>query len=85
MEGITRGMVDLPWRGWAGALRARIPYLPLHADDIDRDAEKLSVLVLPSWRNDRWTMAAVRRLYSAEAAWSQRGTAASWMNGRSKD
>jgi len=25
-------------------VRARIPYLPLHADDIDRDAEKFSVL-----------------------------------------
>jgi hypothetical protein len=29
-------------------LRARIPYLPIHADDIERDSPKLSVLVLPN-------------------------------------
>jgi len=43
-------------------LRARIPYLPLHADDIDRDAEKFSVLVLPSLAvMTDGQMAAVRR------------------------
>jgi hypothetical protein len=42
-------LVDLPFRGMANALvRARIPYLPIHADDIDRNAAKLSVLVLPN-------------------------------------
>jgi hypothetical protein len=40
-------MVDAPYDGFAQALiRARIPYLPVHADDIDRDA--FSVLVLPN-------------------------------------
>jgi hypothetical protein len=42
-------MVDLPWRGITQALlRARIPYLPVHADHIDRDAKHLSLLVLPN-------------------------------------
>jgi len=41
--------VELPWRGMTQALiRARIPYLPIHADDIDRYAAGLSVLVLPN-------------------------------------
>lgn len=41
--------VELPWRGMGQALiRARIPYIPVHADHIDRDAAQLSVLVLPS-------------------------------------
>ena len=32
-------MVELPWRGIIQALiRARIPYIPVHADHIDRDA-----------------------------------------------
>src|SRR5258708_25340794 len=40
--------VDLPWRGMANALlRARIPYLPLHLDHLDRDAHQLAVLILP--------------------------------------
>lgn len=42
-------LVDLPFRGFVNALiRARIPWLPVHADHIDRDAAKLSVLVLPN-------------------------------------
>lgn len=42
-------LVDLPWRGMTQALlRARIPYLPVHADHIDRDASQFSVLVLPN-------------------------------------
>lgn len=41
--------VDLPWRGVTQALiRARIPYLPVHLDDIDRDASQFSLLVLPN-------------------------------------
>lgn len=41
-------LVDLPRRGWTNALiRARIPYLPVHADQIARDAEQFSVLILP--------------------------------------
>jgi len=41
--------VELPWRGITQALiRARIPYLPVHADHIDRDATQFSILVLPN-------------------------------------
>ena len=42
-------LVELPWRGWTNALvRARIPYLPVHADHIARDANQFSVLILPN-------------------------------------
>jgi hypothetical protein len=42
-------LVELPWRGWTNALvRARIPYLPVHADHITRDADQFSVLILPN-------------------------------------
>ncbi|MDR3713178.1 MAG: Tat pathway signal protein [Puia sp.] len=42
-------LVELPWRGMAQAMiRGRIPYLPVHADHIDRMAAELSVLVLPN-------------------------------------
>lgn len=42
-------LVELPWRGMTQALiRARIPYLPVHADHIDRDGAQFSVLVLPN-------------------------------------
>jgi hypothetical protein len=42
-------LVELPWRGMTQALiRARIPYLPVHADHIDRDAAQFSVLILPN-------------------------------------
>lgn len=41
--------VALPQRGIANALiRARIPYLPLHADHIERDGRELGVLILPN-------------------------------------
>lgn len=41
-------MTDLPWRGIIQALiRARIPYLPINADHIERDKGKLSVIILP--------------------------------------
>lgn len=56
-------LVELPWRGMTEALiRARIPYLPVHADHIDRDANMLSLLILPNlavMTNDQ--IAAVRR------------------------
>lgn len=56
-------LVELPWRGMAQALlRARIPYIPVHADHIDRDAGQFAVLVLPNlaiMTSDQ--MAAVRR------------------------
>jgi hypothetical protein len=42
-------LVDAPYQGFAQALiRARIPYLPVHADDLDRESGALSVLVLPN-------------------------------------
>lgn len=42
-------MVELPWRGITQALiRAHIPHLPVHADQIDREAKNLSMLVLPN-------------------------------------
>ncbi|WP_169512962.1 alpha-amylase family protein [Actinopolymorpha alba] len=38
-----------PYRGVVDALiRARIPYLPVHADHIERDADQFEVLVLPN-------------------------------------
>jgi len=42
-------MVDLPYRGFTQALlRARIPYLPVHADDIEKESAGLAVLILPN-------------------------------------
>jgi len=42
-------LVELPWRGITEALRqARIPYLPVHADHVDRHADQLSLLILPN-------------------------------------
>ena len=42
-------LVELPWRGMTQALlRARIPYIPVHADYIARDAAQLSLLILPN-------------------------------------
>jgi hypothetical protein len=42
-------MVDLPLRGMTQALtRARIPYIPVHADQIQLYAGQLSLLVLPN-------------------------------------
>ena len=41
--------MDAPYEGFAQALiRARIPYLPVHADDLDRQGRELAVLVLPN-------------------------------------
>ena len=45
----TDVMTDLPWKGYIQALiRSRIPYVPVHADHIDREAGKLSLLILPN-------------------------------------
>jgi hypothetical protein len=42
-------LVDAPYRGFTEALlRARIPYLPVNADHIARDANQFSALVLPN-------------------------------------
>ena len=44
-----RSVVDAPYTGFMHALvRARIPYLPVHADDIERQAGRLTVLILPN-------------------------------------
>jgi len=41
--------VSLPWRGFTHALtRARIPFLPVHADHILQQVGKLDLLILPS-------------------------------------
>jgi hypothetical protein len=43
-------LVELPWQGWTQALlRARIPYLPVHADDLDVQNDQVNVLVLPNF------------------------------------
>jgi len=42
-------LVELPFRGTTNALiRARILYIPVHVDHIDRDAPNLSLLILPN-------------------------------------
>jgi hypothetical protein len=42
-------LVETPWRGMTNALmRARIPYQPLHADHIERDATNFKLLILPN-------------------------------------
>jgi hypothetical protein len=42
-------LVDAPYDGFVQALvRARIPYLPVHADDLDRESAGLAVLILPN-------------------------------------
>src|SRR5262249_28377301 len=42
-------LVDAPYRGFTQALiRARIPYIPVFADHIDRDGAGLSALALPA-------------------------------------
>jgi hypothetical protein len=43
-------LVEVPWRGITQALvRARIPYISVHADHIDRDAAQLKLLILPNF------------------------------------
>ncbi len=42
-------LVEQPWRGFTQALiRARIPYLPVHVDHIERETANLTVLILPN-------------------------------------
>ncbi len=41
-------LVDLPFRGMTNALvRARIPFLPVHLDQVEADGAKFSLLILP--------------------------------------
>jgi hypothetical protein len=42
-------LVDAPYRGFAQTLvRARIPYVPLHVDHLERESGNLKVLILPN-------------------------------------
>src|SRR4029450_11729224 len=42
-------LVDAPYTGFMHALiRARIPYLPIHADDIEQQGRDLKLLILPN-------------------------------------
>ncbi len=42
-------LTGLPYRGFVRAMvGARLPYIPVHADYIERDAPRLAVLILPS-------------------------------------
>jgi hypothetical protein len=46
---IAEALVNLPQRGFTEALlHARIPYLIIHADDLERDAASLQLLILPN-------------------------------------
>lgn len=41
--------VDAPYTGFMHALvRARLPYLPVHIDDLERDSGRFSLLILPN-------------------------------------
>ncbi len=45
----AEALVELPWRGLTQALiRARIPYLAVHADDFERDGSEFALLILPN-------------------------------------
>src|SRR3954451_9795232 len=45
----ARVLVDLPYRGITESLlRARIPYVPVHADDVGKDPARFAVLILPN-------------------------------------
>jgi hypothetical protein len=45
----ARTLVDLPYFGFTEALlRARIPYVPVHADDMMKEPGKFAVLILPN-------------------------------------
>ncbi|MEP6538921.1 MAG: alpha-amylase family protein [Bryobacteraceae bacterium] len=45
----TAELVDAPYTGFMHALvRARIPYLPVHIDQIERESGKLTTLILPN-------------------------------------
>jgi len=42
-------LVDAPYTGFMHALvRARIPYVPIHADDLDEQGNNLTLLILPN-------------------------------------
>jgi hypothetical protein len=42
-------LLELPWRGWTRALtHARVPYLPVHVDDLDSEGSRFAALILPN-------------------------------------
>ncbi|MGE5647633.1 MAG: beta-galactosidase [Acidobacteriota bacterium] len=48
-RGEARERVELPYRGMTQALvRARIPFIPVHADHVERDGGGLAALILPN-------------------------------------
>ncbi|NHN34668.1 alpha-amylase family protein [Paenibacillus agricola] len=47
-RGAAEEKVSLPWHGFVRALtRARIPFVPVHADHVAKEAAQLDVLILP--------------------------------------
>jgi hypothetical protein len=57
-------LVEQPWRGITQALiRARIPYLPVHADHIERDASQFAALILPNFGTMKDAQAAAIRKF----------------------
>jgi len=49
-KGYTEELWTFPGGGWARRFTCTIPYLPLHADDIDRDAENFLCWCCLTWR-----------------------------------
>lgn len=57
-------LVEAPYRGMVQALvKARIPYLPIHVDDVERDAGEMAVLILPNLAAVSDAQAAALRRY----------------------
>jgi hypothetical protein len=57
-------LVEAPYRGMVQALvKARIPYVPIHADDIERDGADMAVLILPNLAAVSDAQAAALRRY----------------------
>jgi hypothetical protein len=60
-------LVDAPYRGFAASLvRARIPYVPVHIDHIERDGANFKVLILPNLAAISDAQCAVIRNYVAK-------------------
>ena len=69
-------LVEAPYRGFVESLvRARIPYVPIHIDHLERDAADLKVLILPNLAamSDA-QCAAVRRFVAGGGALIATGT-----------
>jgi len=44
-----KALVEQPWNGWTQALvRARIPYVPVHIDEIGLTTQQIKLLILPA-------------------------------------